>query len=154
HRRHATTASLSAPRAATVTDPSVRRDTLCCEMRRALLTLALLALPLAGCMFMLSSKSKFNGEAGNVAAGVAALVAAGRTGNAKKTCDDILARQLVAELKSAGGDCESEMKAAIQDASDYDLKVDSVKVTGGSATARVRQGSKGRVATFSFIKEK
>ena len=46
------------------------------------------------------------------------------------------------------------MKAAIQDASDYDLKVDSVKVTGGSATARVRQGTKGKVATFSFIKEK
>jgi hypothetical protein len=82
------------------------------------------------------------------------LAQAGRSGNAKKICSDILARQLVAELKSAGGDCESEMKAAIQDASDYDLKVDSVKVTGGSATARVQQGTKGKVAIFSFIKEK
>ena len=123
-------------------------------MRRASLVLALLVLPLAGCTAAQTSKSQFKGEAGKVAAVVDDLAQAGRTGNAKKICSDILARQLVAELKSAGGDCESEMKAAIQDASDYDLKVDSVKVTGGSATAKVRQGSKGRVATFSFIKEK
>ena len=123
-------------------------------MRRASLVLALLLLPLAGCTAAQSSKSNFKGDAGKVAAVVDDLAQAGRTGNAKKICSDILARQLVAELKSAGGDCESEMKAAIQDASDYDLKVDSVKVTGGSATARVRQGTNGRVATFSFIKEK
>lgn len=123
-------------------------------MRRASLVLALLVLPLAGCTAAQPSKSNFKGEAGKVAAVVDDLAQAGRTGNAKKICSDILARQLVAELKSAGGDCESEMKAAIQDASDYDLKVDSVKVTGGSATAKVRQGTKGRVATFSFIKEK
>ena len=123
-------------------------------MRRASLVLALLVLPLAGCTAAQTSKSKFNGEAEKVAAVVDDLAQAGRTGNAKKICTDILARQLVAELKSAGGDCESEMKAAIQDASDYDLKVDSVKVTGGSATARVQQGTKGKVATFSFIKEK
>ncbi len=123
-------------------------------MRRASLVLALLVLPLAGCTAAQTSKSKFKGEAGKVAAVVEDLAQAGRTGNAKKICSDILARQLVAELKSAGGDCESEMKAAIQDASDYDLKVDSVKVTGGSATAKVRQGTQGKVATFSFIKEK
>ena len=123
-------------------------------MRRASLVLALLVLPLAGCTAAQTSKSQFKGEAGKVAAVVDDLAQAGRTGNAKKICADILARQLVAELKSAGGDCETEMKAAIQDASDYDLKVDSVKVTGGSATARVQQGDKGKVATFSFIKEK
>jgi hypothetical protein len=123
-------------------------------MRRASLVLALLVLPLAGCTAAQTSKSKFKGEAGKVASVVEDLAQAGRTGNAKKICSDILARQLVAELKSAGGDCESEMKAAIQDASDYDLKVDSVKVTGGSATAKVRQGTQGKVATFSFIKEK
>ena len=126
-------------------------------MRRAPLVLALLVLlglPLAGCSAAQSSKSQFKGEAGKVAAVVDDLAAAGRTGNAKKICEDILARQLVAELKSAGGDCQTEMKAAIQDASDYDLRVSSVKVTGASATARVRQGTKGRFATFSFIKEK
>jgi hypothetical protein len=123
-------------------------------MRRASLVLALLVLPLAGCTAAQTSKSKFKGEAGKVAAVVEDLAQAGRTGNAKKICSDILARQLVAEIKRAGGDCESEMMAAIPAASDYDLKVDSVKVTGGSATAKVRQGTQGKVATFSFIKEK
>jgi uncharacterized protein YceK len=122
-------------------------------MRRAPLALALLALPLAGCSSVQSSKSKFKGEAGKVAAVVDDLAAAGRTGNAKKICSDILARQLVQELKSAGGDCQSEMKAAIQDASDYDLRVDSVKVSGANATAKVKQGSKGKTATFAFVKE-
>jgi hypothetical protein len=122
-------------------------------MRRALPALALLVLSLAGCSGTQSSKSNFNGEAGSVAGVVDDLAAAGRAGNAKKICTDILARRLVQELRSAGGDCQSEMKAAIQDASDYDLRVASVKVTGASATARVRQGAHGRTATFSFVKE-
>jgi hypothetical protein len=122
-------------------------------MRRALLALAVIALPLAGCATAQTSKSKFKGEAGKVAAVVDDLAAAGRTGNAKKICTDILARQLVQELRSAGGDCQAEMKSAIQDASDYDLQVASVKVTGSTATAQVRQGDHGKTATFSFVKE-
>jgi uncharacterized protein YceK len=122
-------------------------------MRRALIALALVALPLAGCGTVQSSKSKFNGEASKVAAVVDDLASAGRTGNAKKICTDILAKQLVQELKSAGGDCQTEMKAAIQDASDFDLKVNSVKVNGGNATAKVQQGTDGKIATFSFVKE-
>jgi hypothetical protein len=121
-------------------------------MRRALLALALLALSLAGCGVQ-SSKSNFKGEAGNVAAVVDGLAQDGRTGNAKKICTDILSRRLVQQFRSAGSDCQSEMKAAIQDASDYDLKVVSVKVTGPNATAKVRQGAHGKTATFSFVKE-
>jgi hypothetical protein len=58
------------------------------------------------------------------------------------------------ELKSAGGNCVDEMDRAIKDANDYDLQVDDVKVTGSTATARVRQGTSKRVTTFSFVKEK
>ena len=122
-------------------------------MRRALFAVALLAIPLAGCSAAPSSKSKFKGEAQKVAGVVDDLAAAGRAGDAKKICTEILAHQLVQELRSAGGDCQSEMKAAIQDASDYDLQVTSVKVTGANATARVRQGDDGQTATFSFVKE-
>jgi hypothetical protein len=122
-------------------------------MRRALLALALVVLPLAGCGAVQTSKSKFNGEASKVAAVVDDLASAGRTGDAKKICTDLLAKQLVQELKSAGGDCQTEMKAAIQDASDFNLHVDSVKVNGGNATAQVRQGDHGKTATFSFVKE-
>ena len=45
------------------------------------------------------------------------------------------------------------MKAAIKDAEDYDLQVRSVKVNGVNATAQVRQGNDGQVATFTFVKE-
>jgi hypothetical protein len=122
-------------------------------MRRALLALALAALPLAGCGAVPTAKSKFKGEAGKVAAVVDDLASAARTGNAKKVCTDLLARQLVQQLKTTGGTCETEMKSAIQDASDFDLRVNSVKVNGGTATAQVQQGAHGKTATFSFVRE-
>jgi hypothetical protein len=123
-------------------------------MRRALLAAVLLALLLAACgAAPQTSKSKFKGEQQKVAQVVDDLAAAGRSGDAQKICSDILSKSLVAELKSAGGDCVSEMKSAIDDASDYDLRVRTVKVNGTTATAEVRQGDKGAVATYSFIKE-
>ena len=121
-------------------------------MRRPLVLA--LVLPLAACgATTTSSKSKFTGEQEKVAAVVDDLAAAGRSGDADKICSDILAKELVTELKSAGGDCVSEIKSAIDDASDYDLKVDSVKVNGNSATAVVRQGAKGAPTTYTFVKE-
>src|SRR4051812_27157055 len=123
-------------------------------MRRALLAAAVLALPLAGCAgAQTSSGGSFQGEAQQVAKVVADLSAAGRSGNASKICSDILAKELVQQLRSAGGDCQTEMKSAIRDATDYDLQVANVKVTGNHATARVRQGKRGRIATFTFVKE-
>jgi hypothetical protein len=122
-------------------------------MRRALVALALAALPLAGCGAVQPSKSNFKGEAGKVAAVVDNLAAAGRTGNSGKICTDYLARRLVQQLKSSGGTCQTEMKAAVQDASDFDLRVNSVKVNGANATATVQQGTHGKTATFTFVKE-
>jgi hypothetical protein len=120
---------------------------------RRLLVVALV-LPLAGCASATpSSKSKFKGEQQRVAQVVDDLAAAGRKGDADKICSDILAKQLVAELKSAGGDCVTEMKSAIDEASDFDLRVDSVKVSGNNATAQVRQGTKGAPTTYTFVKE-
>jgi hypothetical protein len=121
-------------------------------MRR--LVVLLLVLPLAACASAApSSKSKFKGEQQKVAQVVDDLAAAGRNGDADKICSDILAKELVSELKSAGGDCVTEMKSAIEDASDFDLTVDSVKVSGSNASARVRQGDKGAVTTYTFVRE-
>ena len=124
-------------------------------MRRTVLAAAFLALLVSACGSAApSQESKFkNGDQAAVAKLVDDL-AAGRAGKADKICSDILAKQLVDELKSAGGDCVTEMDRAINDANDYDLKVDSVKVNGTTATARVRQGESKTVATFSFVKEK
>jgi hypothetical protein len=124
-------------------------------MRRLVVipVLAALALSACGSSSNTSTGVKFAGSQKDVADVVGKLAAAGRRGDAKTICNDILAKQLVTELKTAGGDCQTEMKNAIRDANDYDLQVRSVKVTGNNATAQVRQGSKGPVATFTFVKE-
>jgi hypothetical protein len=123
-------------------------------MRRALATAAALTLSLSACGAATSTQnSQFKGEQENVVKVVDALAQAGTRGDADKICSEILAKQLVTELKSAGGDCVSEMDRAISDASDYDLQVTSVKVNGANATAQVRQGKDGQTATFTFVKE-
>jgi hypothetical protein len=125
-------------------------------MRRTLLLAPLLALTVSACAGtqQTNSASKFKGDQGQIAQLVDDLAKAGTQGDSKKICTQILASELVNELKQAGGDCVTEMDRAIKDASDYDLQVVSVKVSGSTATARVRQGKTGKVATFSFIKEK
>jgi hypothetical protein len=123
-------------------------------MPRALLTAALLALVLSACGAATSTQNdKFKGAQQDVVKVVDSLAQAGTRGNAEKICTDILAKQLVTELKTAGGDCVTEMDRAIKDASDYDLQVTSVKINGSTATAQVRQGKNGQVATFTFVKE-
>jgi hypothetical protein len=121
-------------------------------MRRLLVIAAALTLSACGTASS-SSDVKFTGAQKDVADVIDKLATAGQRHDASAICNDILAKQLVTELKSAGGDCESEMKDAISDATDYDLQVRSVKVTGNNATAQVRQGDDGKVSTFTFVKE-
>jgi hypothetical protein len=121
-------------------------------MRRLLVIAAALALSACGTASS-SNDVKFSGAEQDVADVISKLATAGQRHNASTICNDILSKQLVAQLKSAGGNCEDEMKDAISDATDYDLQVRSVKVTGDNATAQVRQGDKGKVATFTFVKE-
>ncbi len=124
-------------------------------MRRIALIAVALALPLTACGASQTSDSaaEFKGDQAAVAEVVDRLAAAGRAGEPEKICADILSKQLVTELKSAGGDCVTEMHRAIDDASDFNLTVRSVKVNGTTATAEVRQGDSGANATFTFVKE-
>jgi hypothetical protein len=123
-------------------------------MLRPLAAAAALTLSLSACGAANSDQnSKFKGAQQDVVKVVDSLAQAGKRGDAKRICTEILAKQLVTELKTAGGDCVTEMDRAIKDASDYDLQVTGVKVNGSTATAQVRQGDKGQVATFTFVKE-
>ena len=121
-------------------------------MRRLLVIAAALLVSACGTASS-STDVKFTGAQKDVADLVSKLATAGQRHDASTICNDILSKQVVAQLKTAGGDCESEMKDAISDATDYDLQVRSVKVTGSNATAQVRQGDKGKVSTFTFVKE-
>ena len=125
-------------------------------MRRTVLLVPVLALLVMACgAAPEKSENKFkNTDQAAIAKLVDDLASAGRAGNASKICTEILAKQLVDELKQAGGNCEQELKRAIDDAQDFDLQVDNVKVTGSTATAQVRQGKTKKVATFAFVKEK
>jgi hypothetical protein len=123
-------------------------------MPRAALLAAVLALVLSACGAATNTQNdKFNGAQQDVVKVVDNLAQAGSRGDADRICTEILAKQLVDELKSAGGDCVTEMERAIKDATDYDLQVTSVKISGNNATAQVRQGDDGKVATFTFVKE-
>jgi hypothetical protein len=121
-------------------------------MRRLLVIAAALALSACGTAST-SDDVKLTGAQKDVADLVDKLATAGQRHDASTICNDILSKQLLTELKNAGGDCETEMKDAISDATDYDLQVRSVKVNGNNATAQVRQGDDGKVSTFTFVKE-
>jgi ABC-type glycerol-3-phosphate transport system substrate-binding protein len=104
-------------------------------MRRSLAIAAALTLGLSACG---AAPSKPETEQQKVTKVVDTLASAGSRHDAKQICTEILAKQL---------------DRAIKDATDYDLQVVSVKVNGSNATAQVRQGDKGSVATFTFVKE-
>jgi hypothetical protein len=125
-------------------------------MRRTLVAVPLaLALIAAGCNGGASSGPDFEGEQQRVADVVEKLQSAGETGDAKEICEQVLARSLADQIKAAGSTCEQEMDKAIKDADDFDLEVESVTVSGNTATARVRGEDRGeeRVRTFEFEKE-
>jgi hypothetical protein len=125
-------------------------------MRRSPAALVLVAaLAAAGCAGTSSSANDFEGEQKRVADVVEKLQTAGETGDAKEICDEVLAKSLADRIKAAGSTCEQEMDKAIKDAEDFDLDVESVRVNGNTATARVKGRDRGadRVRTFQFEKE-
>jgi nitrous oxide reductase accessory protein NosL len=126
-------------------------------MRRALLAAPVVLVLLSGCGAATETQEgKFNegSDQAQIAALVDKLSTAGARREADVICTEVLAKQLVDELKAAGGNCVTEMDRAIKDASDYDLQVVDVKVNGATATARVAQGDSDKRATFTFVKER
>jgi hypothetical protein len=124
-------------------------------MKRVVLAVLLTA-AIAGCGTQSSSSSadKFtNADQKAVAQKVEDLESAGKRGKAEDICSDILAQSLVTQLKSAGTDCASEMKKAIDDANEFNLTVEKVTVNGTTATAEVKQGDDGPTETMQFTKE-
>ncbi|MBE2317245.1 hypothetical protein DVA67_014785 [Solirubrobacter sp. CPCC 204708] len=125
-------------------------------MRRAVIALPVIALLAGGCGAAgETQESRFTGDQAEVAQVVDNLAAAGRARDARTICADILAPQLLRDIRAADGDCVSEMDRAIRDASDFDLQVVKVDVNGTTATATVRQGEDAKnTATFTFVKDR
>ena len=120
-------------------------------MKRFAPALLVVVLSLTGCtQAEPTSVEQFKGAEAAVAQKVEDLEKAGKSGKPDDICSDILAKELVDQLKAGGTDCETEMKKAIEDADDFDLEVLEVKVTGDTATARVRRGDDGPTETMEF----
>ena len=117
-----------------------------------LLALAALA---SGCAGSASSAGKFQGEERKVADVVEKIQSAGRTGDAREICEDVLAKQLRDQIAEAGSNCEQEIGRAIDDADDFELTVEAVTISGNTATAKVKGQDRGaeRVRDFEFVRE-
>jgi PBP1b-binding outer membrane lipoprotein LpoB len=125
-------------------------------MRRAVLLLLFLVLALAGCGTQSTPTSVDNfkdPEQRAVAQKVEDLEDAGKSGKPEDICSNILSKDLVSQLDSAGTDCKTEMQKAIDDANEFDLEVRKVTVNGTTATAEVQRGKHGPSETMAFARE-
>jgi copper chaperone CopZ len=126
----------------------------------ALLAAALaLAVTAAGCAPQRSSTSdsvkKFTGDQRAAAQTVEDLESAAQDGDEAKICTQVLAKALADRLAAAGRGCAAAVNAAIKDTDSIDMTVESVRVTGDRATARVKfeTGKKDRRANVALTRE-
>ncbi len=99
--------------------------------------LAVAALASGGCGAQAANSAKdFTGREKVVAQTVDDLAAAARKVDARKICDAFLTRPLKDRL--GGTRCADRLHASIQDADAFDLRVESVRLSGARATVRVK----------------
>ena len=126
----------------------------------ALLAAALAVAALAaGCAPQTSrssnSVSKFRGDQRAAAQVVEDLQSAASDGDETRICTQILAKGLAARLANAGHGCAPVVKVALKDTDSNDMTVESVRVAGDRATARVKfeTGKKDRRGTIALVRE-
>jgi hypothetical protein len=129
--------------------------------RRSLPPLAVAATGLAlaaGCAPTTSSKTNlgtFRGDQRQAAQAVVDFASAANSGDEQRLCGTLLAKALATRLAAAGRGCPAVVHEAIRDADSVDLTVQSVRVTGDRASARVKleTGKKDRTTTLTLVRE-
>ena len=126
-------------------------------MRRALPVLALLVcLPLAGCTQAGTKNSDstkdFTGDQKAVASTVEDLQTAAKDRKGTTICADLITAEL--RDKISASDCPKVVKDAVRDTDEVDLQVKTVKVTGDTAVASVKEktGGNDRIRTIELQK--
>ena len=112
----------------------------------------------AGCAPTTASKtdlSKFSGPQRQVAQAITDLQTAANDDDGARICRSLLARSLAQRLASRGRGCPAVVHDAIRDADSLDMTVQSVRVGGQRATARVRleTGKKDRFMNLPLVLE-
>ncbi|HEV2062868.1 MAG TPA: hypothetical protein VGR12_08465 [Solirubrobacteraceae bacterium] len=106
-------------------------------MRRPVLLALLLALVAAGCGASNDSAADFEGAEQEVARAVEDLEEAAQDDEPRRICDALLSRDLVRRI---GSDCEGRIQRALDQTDTFALTVESVRVDGDRARARVETG--------------
>jgi hypothetical protein len=112
----------------------------------------------AGCAATTSSKTKldtFRGAQRQAAQAVVDFESAANSGDEQRICGALLAKALVTRLAAGGRGCPAVVHEAIRDSDSVDLTVQSVRVTGDRASARVKleTGKKDRTTTLGLVRE-
>lgn len=120
----------------------------------ALLCAPPLALGLSACAQTVST-SGLKGDAKSAGETVKDLQSDVTTGESKKVCQKDLASAVVKRLQSAPGGCQGTIKEQLAEIGSVELTVESVQVSGTTATARVKSvySGKKRTSTISLVKE-
>ena len=106
-----------------------------------LLVIALLAALVAGCGGSGNdSASDFEGTQRQVAETIEDLEEAGQEDEPRTICNSVLSRELVQRIESRGDDCATVIDRALEQTDTFSMTVDSVRVTGNTARARVETG--------------
>ncbi len=70
----------------------------------------------------------------------------------QRLCDRLLSRDLVTRVQRAGLPCEQAFRVALEDVRDPKLEVQSVKVAGERAEARVRTSATGQAPSVDTVR--
>jgi hypothetical protein len=95
------------------------------------------------------SSGSFEGQDREVASAVEDLQSAAADDDASEICRTLLAKSLLDQLGSSAA-CQKAVTTAIDAADTTELKVESVRVNGANATARVKSGT-GDAATTRTV---
>ena len=118
-----------------------------------------LATMAAGCTTSRSntdSAGDFKGAQAQVASTVEDLQSAASSGDEAEICGRLLAARLVDQLSSRGRDCRTAVHDALENSDTADLTVESVRIRGNTAIARVKAetGDHDRVHTVGLVRER
>jgi hypothetical protein len=111
----------------------------------ALLCAPALALGLSACAATVST-SGLKGEAKAAAETIKDLQSNVTASEQNKICAKDLAKSVVQRLASAPGGCEEAVKKQLEEISSVELTVESIQVSGKTATARVKSIYSGKKA--------
>jgi hypothetical protein len=122
----------------------------------AALVVLVLATLLAGCASGAGSNDSaedFRGDQRAVATTVEDLESAAKDGDENRICRDLLAAALARRLAAQGG-CAAAVDKAIKNSDNFLLDVESVRIAGNRATARVKTetGDRDRFGTLTLTR--